>query len=143
MKTLYFLNRGEILSEAQFVPIKPRSSDWYKEINPTRLLRSFEFDKYENLIFFVTTTLKYANKINHHPQITIEGDSSVLIETYTHMLNDISEQDIRLTKIINQIYLEAAYNHAEDSEEDKEEDVNVNNDERLAEGYRFDWTADW
>ena len=102
MKTLYFLNRGEILSEAQFVPIKPKSSDWYKEINPTRLLRSFEFDKYENLIFFVTTTLKYANKINHHPQITIEGDSSVLIETYTHMLNDISEQDIRLTKIINQ-----------------------------------------
>lgn len=142
MKTLYFLNRGEILSEAQFVPIKPKSSDWYKEINPTRLLRSFEFDKYENLIFFVTTTLKYANKINHHPQITIEGDSSVLIETYTHTLNDISEQDIRLTRIISQIYLESTYSQAEDSEE-KEEETNVNNDERLTERYHFDWTTDW
>jgi GTPase SAR1 family protein len=26
---------------------------------------------------------------------------------------------------------------------DEEEEENVNNDERLAEGYHFDWTTDW
>lgn len=137
MKTLYFLNRSDILSEVSFVPIKPKSADWHKEVNPTRLVRSFEFESYSNLTYFVLELMKYADKIRHHPNITI-GTDSVLIETWTHDINDVTEQDFRLTKMINQIYRDI-----EDFSVQEEEIENVDNDERLAEGYRFDWTTDW
>ena len=71
MKTLYFLNRGELLSESMTVPIKPKQSNWYREVNPTRMIRSFEFDSYEKLMFFVSQTMRFASKIGHHPNITI------------------------------------------------------------------------
>lgn len=139
MKTLYFLNRGDILNEDFTVPIKPKRSDWYTEVNPTRLVRSFEFESYDNLMFFVTNLMRYADKIDHHPNIQINGSESVLVETYTHSINDVSSQDTRLVKIADQIYKDSTY--VDDKEEENQE--NVDNDERLTERYRFDWTADW
>ena len=67
------------------------------------------------------------------------GDKSVLVETYTHELNDVSAQDIRLTKMADQIYKDSRY-IGEEIAEEQTDDVN---DERLSEGYRFDWTTDW
>lgn len=139
MKTLYFLNRGELLSESMTVPIKPKQSNWYREVNPTRMIRTFEFDSYEKLMFFVSQTMRFASKIGHHPNITIVGDKSVLVETYTHELNDVSSQDMRIIRITDQIYKDATY-VGEEAEEEQEDDAN---DERLTEGYRFDWTTDW
>ena len=138
MKTLYFLNRDRTLNEVSNVPIKPRQSDWYKEVNPSRLVRSFEFENIEQLTFFVTSLLNYTRKIDHNPTITIVGGSKVQVETYTPQVNDVTEQDVRLTKMSNQIYKDATYVPPEVEEE--EDDTN---DERLSEGYRFDWTTDW
>jgi len=139
MKTLYFLNKGDLIGESMNVPIKPKQSDWYKEVNPTRMIRSFEFDSYEALMFFVSQTMRFANKIEHHPNITIMGDKSVLIETYTHELNDVSSQDMRIIRMTDQIYRDATYV----GEEPEAEQTDDDNDERLSEGYRFDWTTDW
>jgi pterin-4a-carbinolamine dehydratase len=139
MKTLYFLNKGDLIGESMNVPIKPKQSDWYKEVNPTRMIRSFEFDSYESLMFFVSQTMRFANKIEHHPNITIMGDKSVLVETYTHELNDVSSQDMRIIRMTDQIYRDATYV----GEEPEVEQANDDNDERLSERYRFDWTTDW
>jgi len=139
MKTLYFLNKGDLIGESMNVPIKPKQSDWYKEVNPTRMIRSFEFDSYEALMFFVSQTMRFSNKIEHHPNITIMGDKSVLIETYTHELNDVSSQDMRIIRMTDQIYRDATYV----GEEPEAEQTDDDNDERLSEGYRFDWTTDW
>jgi pterin-4a-carbinolamine dehydratase len=139
MKTLYFLNKGDLLSESMTVPIKPVKMRWCKEVNPTRLIRSFEFDSYEKLMFFVTQLMRFSDRLGHHPNIAIMGDKSVLVETYTHELNDVSDQDFRVTKMADQIYKDTRY-IGEDLAEEQTDDVN---DERLVEGYRFDWTADW
>jgi len=139
MKTLYFLNKGELISESMTVPIKPVKMRWCKEVNPTRLLRSFEFDSYEKLMFFVSQLMRYSDKLGHHPNISVMGNNSVLVETYTHELNDVSAQDIRLTKMADQIYKDSRY-IGEEIAEELTDDVN---DERLSEGYRFDWTTDW
>lgn len=144
MKTLYFLNKGDLLQEGQFVPIQPKRSEWELLKNPTRLTRLYEFENYDQLRFFVSSIMSYASKIQHHPTISIIEDGQVQVETYTSTLNDITEQDIRLTKISDQIYLDATYTPQEqDDNVDDEEIENVSNDERLTEGYRFDWTIDW
>lgn len=139
MKTLYFLNKGDLLSESMTVPIKPVKMRWCKEVNPTRLIRSFEFDSYEKLMFFVSQLMRFSDRLGHHPNIAIMGDKSVLVETYTHELNDVSDQDFRVTKMADQIYKDTRY-IGEDLAEEQTDDVN---DERLVEGYRFDWTTDW
>lgn len=143
MKTLYFLNRGEILNENQFVPIKPKETQWVLEKSPNRMTHRYHFENYDQLVFFVTNLLKYANQINHFPDLEV-GYDSVLVTTYTHSLQDVTEQDIRMSKIADQIFKDATYVPPNASNEDEqEEEENVNNDERLTERYRFDWTTDW
>jgi 4a-hydroxytetrahydrobiopterin dehydratase len=143
MKTLYFLNRGEILSEAQFVPIKAKQSQWVVEKSPNRLTRRYNFEDYNQLVFFVSSLLSYANKLNHYPDLEV-GYDTVLVTTYTHSLQDITEQDVRIKKMSDQIYSDAVYSATDFQDTDNaEQEENVNNDERLTEGYRFDWTTDW
>lgn len=143
MKTLYFLNQGSALNEAQFVPIKPKQTQWVTEKSPNRLTRRYHFDEYSQLVFFVSRLLSYANKINHYPDLEI-GYDTVLVTTYTHSLQDVTEQDIRMVKMSDQVYDDATYVEPEIGEdEDMEQEEDDNNDERLAEGYRFDWTTDW
>jgi hypothetical protein len=68
----------------------------------------------------------------------------VLVTTYTHSLQDITEQDVRIKKMSDQIYSDAVYSATDFQDTDNaEQEENVNNDERLTEGYRFDWTTDW
>jgi len=143
MKTLYFLNRGEILSEAQFVPIKAKQSQWVVEKSPNRLTRRYNFEDYNQLVFFISSLLSYANKLNHYPDLEV-GYDTVLVTTYTHSLQDITEQDVRIKKMSDQIYSDAVYSATDFQDTDNaEQEENVNNDERLTEGYRFDWTTDW
>lgn len=139
MKTLYFLNKGDLLSESMTLPIKPVKMRWCQEVNPTRLVRSFEFETYEKLTFFVEQLMRFSGRLGHHPNIMIMGDKSVLVETYTHELNDVTDQDIRVTKMADQIYKDSRYI----GEELAEDGIDDNNDERLSEGYRFDWTTNW
>jgi pterin-4a-carbinolamine dehydratase len=144
MKTLYFLNQREPLRESQFVPIRPKETQWVLEKAPNRMTRRYHFETYDQLVFYVTNLLRYANQINHFPDLEI-GYDTVLVTTYTHSLQDVTEQDTRMTRISDQIFKDAKYVPPEDpeSDEQEEEEEDVDNDERLAEGYRFDWTADW
>lgn len=144
MKTLYFLNKGDLLNEGQTVPITPKETQWVLEKSPNRMTRRYHFDTYDQLVFYVTNLLRYANQINHYPELEI-GYDTVLITTYTHSLQDVTEQDVRMTKISDQIYKDSTYVPPEEPEvdEQEEEEEDVDNDERLSEGYRFDWTTDW
>ena len=78
--------------------------------------------------------MKYAQQIQHHPDILITTDQ-VTVTTFTQDINDITEQDIRITKMSDQLYADVTYV--------QDEVLDVNNDERLAERYSFDWTTDW
>ena len=93
-------------------------------------------------MFFVSTFLNFTKKLDHHPQITIAGGEKVQIETYTQQVNEVTEQDLRIAKMADHLYKDATYVPPEPELEEEEEE-NVNNDERLAEGYHFDWTTDW
>ena len=144
MKTLYFLNKRDVLNEQVALPIQARETKWYRENNPPRLCRVYDFDSMDQLMFFIGTFLNFTKKIDHHPQITITEGHKVQIETYTPQVNEVTEQDIRITKMAEHLYKDATYVPPEVvSDDTQEEEENDDNDERLSEGYRFDWTTDW
>ena len=134
MKTLYFLNHKGLLSENANLPIVPKKSEWVRLDNPKKLTRSYPFEHYEQVLIFVQMLMKYAQQIQHHPDILITTDQ-VTVTTFTQDINDITEQDIRITKMSDQLYADVTYV--------QDEVLDVNNDERLAERYNFDWTTDW
>ena len=49
-----------------------------------------------------------ANRVNHHPIITIDHDS-VEITLYTKDINDITESDVGLSKLIDEIFDDIIY----------------------------------
>jgi len=139
MKTLYFLDqRGgrSVLNERAALPIVPKKSEWIHLDNPHRITRTYYFDTYDQVISFVQNLMMYVNQIQHHPELVVKPDQ-VTVTTYTHQINDVTEQDLRLSKMADQLYIDTTYVPVEDEVEDDD------NDERLTERYRFDWTADW
>jgi len=84
-------------------PIKAESSDWTTFTDPERISRTFNFDKSNHLKYFITELLSYQEKVQHHAKITIEH-GSVSVETYTHDINSVTQQDISLAKFCDEIY---------------------------------------
>jgi 4a-hydroxytetrahydrobiopterin dehydratase len=77
-------------------------SNWDKIDN--RLRKDFQFNSYLDGINFVNQIAKLAEKLNHHPEITI-GYKKVTVVSTTHSVgNTITDQDIELGTQIDTIY---------------------------------------
>lgn len=141
MKKFDFLKKIEttLLKESN-LPLTPKKSEW-ERINKNgtvSIFREYTFENYEQLMFFVQKSMKYSYKINHFPSFEI-NDESVIVDTTTHNLNDVTEQDLRIAKTFDQLYKDSISIFKRNETKD-----NVNdNDERHTEGYHFDWTNRW
>ncbi len=100
-----FSNSFQSVRDFSPLPVEAETSDWQEDssFNRTALVRTFTFDSYKHLMFFVSETLKESDKMNHHPSLIIK-ESSVEVELYTLDINDVSEQDLNLAKFIDEIY---------------------------------------
>lgn len=77
-------------------------TDWIEEEGNLR--REFKFKDFNESINFTIKVAKIANKLNHHPSITINYNK-VKIETTTHDEgNIITEKDYRLCQEIDKIF---------------------------------------
>jgi len=90
------------------LPVEPNEADWITIPDPERLFREYVFFKFEHLIYFINETLKYQQESQHHAKMTIEG-LSVLVETYTHDINSVTQQDINLARYFDEIYSDIAF----------------------------------
>ena len=54
-------------------------------------------------MYFINEVLNESNRMDHSPKMTIESLDVELV-LYTHDINDITESDIKLSKIIDEIY---------------------------------------
>ena len=76
--------------------------DWIEEKN--NLKKSFLFEDFDSSVEFVNKVALVANKLNHHPTITINYNK-VKIETTTHDEgNIITEKDYQLCEEIDKIF---------------------------------------
>jgi len=87
----------------QPLPIQARSSDWEIETSPERIVKSFEFDTYKGLNFFIFHLLEYQEEKQHHALISI-NHRVVKVEAYTHDINSVTHLDKALAKFCDELY---------------------------------------
>lgn len=90
------------------LPISPDQSSWLTLGDPERLSRTFEFKKFEHLDYFVNESLRYQERSQHHAKMIIDH-RSVTVETYTHDLDQVTQQDLDLTEFLDEIYSDVRF----------------------------------
>ena len=92
------------------LPVSPKNSSWDTISSHDKIYMNkiYEFKLNQHLIYFVTTILERAGKINHHPVILID-EGIVEIKLFTKDLNDITDLDLEYSKFIDEIYKEINY----------------------------------
>ena len=85
------------------LPVSISSSEWEILESPTRLARSFEFDNFKKLKYFINELISYQELKNHHSLININSNI-ITIETYTHDVNNVTNLDISLSKFCDEVY---------------------------------------
>ena len=101
-----------ILNESIFsfstcaAPVQPvEPSSWEVVSDPNRYMKKYEFDSSVLLKSFVNEILDYQENIQHHAKLTVDY-RAVIIEVYTHDVNDITELDQEYTRSADEIYLD-------------------------------------
>ena len=77
--------------------IEELGSGW--ELKEGKIVKSFQFPSFMNAIEFVNDVAKIAEKVNHHPIITINW-RSVKLSLKSFDVDAITERDINLAKEI-------------------------------------------
>ena len=93
------------LLEATELPIAPSRTEWELLEEPTRLGRLLEFKSREQLAFFLDEILEYENTTGHNAKIIING-MIVMIEVYTHDVNNVTELDTEYAETVDEIYID-------------------------------------
>ena len=88
---------------SQELPVSVDQSAWETLPGPERISRAFSFSSSGKLRYFVNELLSYQERVHHHATIAIQGDS-VTVESYTHDVNGVTNQDLRLAKFADEVY---------------------------------------
>ena len=87
-------------------PITPVDiSSWEVVTDPRRFMKRYEFNSAATLVSFVDEILEYQENVGHHAKLTIDY-REVIIEVYTHDVNDITELDQEFARTADEIYLD-------------------------------------
>ncbi len=68
-----------------------------------RIYRDFRFENFAAAMRFVNRVAAVAERIGHHPNITIHEYHFVQIETYTHLTGGLSERDVELARAVSRL----------------------------------------
>jgi 4a-hydroxytetrahydrobiopterin dehydratase len=99
---LDFINRQMKFSD---VPVEAKESSWteFDHGAYTAIEKLYTMKDNDHLIYFINEILKESQRINHHPKIMIDH-MNVDISLYTKDINDVTESDIKLSRIIDEVY---------------------------------------
>jgi pterin-4a-carbinolamine dehydratase len=86
------------------LPVKPKKkSTWTIKQYPKRFHKIFRITSYDKYINFVVDILRYEAESKHNAKIVL-GFPDVIIQVWTHTLEDITEADQKYTKEVDKIY---------------------------------------
>ena len=85
------------------LPIEPIVADW-ENINNS-LEKTFYFSKVQNMKLFVEKLIIEMEKMYHHCRFSVY-EYEVHISLTTKTLNDVSRQDINLSRYLNEVYFD-------------------------------------
>jgi len=108
VKTGNYLRFTEDNFDAPIEPVKKTSWERYEKDGSIKLARSYVFEDFKTLHYFINESLKFQEKINHHSEIKI-NHREVNIELSTISVNDITESDLKLARYFDEIYQDTQY----------------------------------
>ena len=73
-------------------PIVPTSFTWERVSDPSRLMKEYQFDSHSEMSLFLQDLLVFQQDFDHHAKITCDYPK-VIVEVYTHDVNDVTELD--------------------------------------------------
>jgi len=74
------------------VPVAVSVSTWEIVTSPNRLMKTFDFDNFKAMKAFLDELLNYQEEVGHHAKLTVDA-RKVIIEVYTHDVDDVTELD--------------------------------------------------
>lgn len=86
------------------LPVKKNAGSvgWERKQDPPRFYRKFKFRNHEDFLNFLNAVLQYENEVKHNAKIVI-GYPEVVIQIWTHGLEDITDLDIKYIQEVNYI----------------------------------------
>ena len=95
--------------ETKGLPVKKRkgSVGWEKKEDPPRFYRKIKFTDHDAFINFVVALLQYEDKVKHNAKIII-GYPEIVIQVWTHGLEDITDLDTKYVQEVNYLLDELA-----------------------------------
>ena len=104
-------NNVNYYNRESFLPIEPETSSWETiEDGYEHLKKQYVFKTDKHLMYFVNQTLKESFLKNHSPNIKITN-KIVEVILFTEDVNSVTEVDIELSKIFDEIYEDIFYIH--------------------------------
>jgi 4a-hydroxytetrahydrobiopterin dehydratase len=95
--------------QSPMCPIKPtQKSEWEVVSDPNRLMKTFEFESYIEMKAFVSELMSYQEQVGHHAKLTVNY-RDVIVEVYTHDVNDVTELDQEYAQSADQIHQDVQF----------------------------------
>ena len=85
-----------------------KNTDWRRVTDPNRLMREYEFADHNTYHNFLLEMIQFEHSFGHFAKITRDYPK-VIIEVYTHEVNDITELDLEYAQEADQIRADVAY----------------------------------
>ena len=104
---LNFISRQMLSSD---VPVKPSVASWetFDYGDYTCIEKKYNFGSFHHLLYFVNEVLTAGNRLSHDPNLSIVG-LDIDVKLYTHDINDVTDADLKLSKIIDEIFEDIFY----------------------------------
>jgi 4a-hydroxytetrahydrobiopterin dehydratase len=100
---------GMSMTLTRDVPVVAKKTEgWEIVTDPNRLKRDFEFDSYERMWNFLNELLLYQEEVQHHGKIIIDH-RKVIVEVYTHDVDDVTEIDKEYAQTADDIFDDVQY----------------------------------
>jgi 4a-hydroxytetrahydrobiopterin dehydratase len=90
-----------VITESQHKKLMDKENKWEEVSN--RLIKTFYFRKYDEVMSFVFKTMEIAKKQNHHPDMIIHYDN-VKLSITDHEKGKISEKCHKFANAVDKIY---------------------------------------
>lgn len=85
-----------------------KNTEWRRVSDPNRLMREYEFADHNTYHNFVLEMINFEHTFGHFAKITADYPK-VIIEVYTHEVNDVTELDLEYAHEADQIRADVAY----------------------------------
>ena len=81
-------------------------------IQNNKLVKQFSFDNLTQLADFLKIIAVQADKVDHHPDVTIFEAKKMKVTLFSHDKNEITDRDHSLASFIEEAYLQFKKNNS-------------------------------